>query len=79
MHYNMLFPSPAPLEELLAEFTEYQFEGGREGHFRYPSFTRERFIELVNKVFDKGGFYVHPHPKQYMSSTEPLVDNGWIG
>ena len=72
MHYNMLFPSPAPLEELLTEFSEYQFEGGAEGHFRYPSFTRARFTELVNAVFDKGGFYVHPHPKQYIDSTEPL-------
>ena len=72
MHYNMLFPSPAPLEELLSEFTEYQFEGGKEGHFKYPSFTKERFCELVDKVFEKGGFYVHPHPKQYMQSSDPL-------
>ena len=72
MHYNMLFPSPEPLEELLSEFPEYQFEGGPEGHFRYPSFTRERFTELVNAIFDKGGFYVHPHPKQYIDSPEPL-------
>ena len=72
MHYNMLFPSPKPLEELLSEFTEYEFEGGQEGHFRYPSFTRERFCQLVNTVFDKGGFYVHPHPKQYMRSNNPL-------
>ena len=72
MHYNMLFPSPKPLEELLFEFSEYQFEGGREGHFRYPSFTRERFTELVSAVISKGGHFVHPHPKQYMDSADPL-------
>ena len=47
MHYLMVFPSPKPLEELLSEFPEYEFEGGEEGHFRYPSFTRERFCVLV--------------------------------
>ncbi len=72
MHYNMLFPSPKPLEELLSEFEEYEFEGGQEGHFKYKSYTKARFTEIVNAVFEKGGFYVHPHPKQYMRSSDPL-------
>ena len=72
MHYNMLFPSPKPLEELLAQFTEYQFEGGAEGHFIYPSFTRQRFAELISTVLSKGGYFVHPHPKQYLDSADPL-------
>ena len=72
MHYLMVFPSPKPLEELLSEFPEYEFEGGEEGHFRYPSFTRERFCELIDSVKAKGGFFAHPHPKQYMNSTDPL-------
>ena len=58
--------------ELLTEFEEYQFEGGAEGHFVYPSFTRERFCELINAVKAKGGYFVHPHPKQYLDSSEPL-------
>lgn len=72
MHYNMIFPSPKPLEELLAEFTEYEFTGGSEGHFKYPRFTRERFGELIDAVKAKGGFFVHPHPKQCMQSDDPM-------
>ena len=71
VHYNMLFDSPKLLEELLEEFTEYQFTGGREGHFGYPKFTRERFCHLIDRVKEKGGFFVHPHPKQLMQSEDP--------
>ena len=66
VHYNMLFDSPAPLEQLLSEFPEYGFTGGREGHFGYPAFTRERFCQLIDAVKAKGGFFVHPHPKQLL-------------
>lgn len=72
LHYNMIFSEPKPLEELLAEFEEFQFEGGQEGHFRYPGFTRERFCRLVETVFAKGGFFVHPHPTDVMVSDDPL-------
>ncbi len=76
LHYNMLFEGPAPLEELLAEFPEYQFEGGAEGHFKYPSFTTERFGQLIDAVKAHGGFFVHPHPKQVMVSDDAL--NYWF-
>ncbi|MBQ8340212.1 MAG: hypothetical protein IJY16_07195 [Clostridia bacterium] len=72
LHYNMLFPGPKATEELLHHFPEYQFEGGAEGHFIYPKFTRERFGELIDKVKSLGGFFVHPHPKQVMVSDNPL-------
>lgn len=72
LHYNMIFEGPAPLEELLDRFPEFEFEGGREGHFKYPKFTRERFCELVDTVMELGGFFVHPHPKQVMVSDDPL-------
>lgn len=72
IHYNMIFDSPAPLEALLSEFPEFEFEGGREGHFRYPTFTTERFGELIDAVKAHGGFFVHPHPKQLMKSEDPL-------
>lgn len=72
MHYNMIFARPQPLEELLAEFEEYQFTGGPEGHFGYPKFTTERFGKLIDRVREKGGFFVHPHPKQLMESEDPL-------
>lgn len=72
LHYNMLFPGPKCTEELLHAFPEYQFEGGAEGHFVYPAFTRERFGELIDKVKALGGFFVHPHPKQRLTSDNPL-------
>ena len=31
LHYNMIFADPKPLEQLLSEFQEYQFTGGRNG------------------------------------------------
>lgn len=71
MHYNMLFPDRGDLAKLLAEFPEYQFSGGVEGHFVYPKFTRERFGELIDAVLARGGFFVHPHPKQLMQSDDP--------
>lgn len=72
MHYNMVFTGPEPLMELLTEFEEYGFTGGKEGHFNYPRFTTERFGELIDRVKEKGGFFVHPHPKQLMKSDDPL-------
>ncbi len=71
-HYNMLFDSPKPLEELLAEFPEFEFTGGTEGHFVYPNFNRERFGQLIDAVKEKGGLVVIPHPKQCMRSQYPL-------
>lgn len=71
MHYNMVFANPKPLEELLEEFEEFQFTRGIEGHFIYPKFTRARFCELIDAVKERGGFFVHPHPKQLMKCEDP--------
>ena len=73
LHYNMLFPEPAALEKVLTAFPEYQFEGGPEGHFQYPSFTRGRFGELMDAVRSNGGFFVIPHPRQIME-TDDVMD-----
>ena len=72
LHYNMLFENAQPLMELLGEFSEYQYEGGIEGHFVYPRFTRARFAELIEAVFARGGFFVHAHPKQVMKAADPM-------
>jgi len=72
MHYNILLPDRDELAELLDAFPEYGFTGGTEGHFSYPRFTRERFCELIDSVKARGGFFVHPHPKQVMRSDDPL-------
>lgn len=72
LHYNMLFENAQPLMELLGEFSEYQYEGGIEGHFVYPRFTRARFAELIEAVLARGGFFVHAHPKQVMKAADPM-------
>jgi len=72
IHYNMLVPGPKVLEEILNEFEGYEFEGGPEGFYKYLRFTREEMGVLVDAVLAKGGFYVHPHPKQYLKSNVPL-------
>jgi len=71
-HYNLLTEGPEQLEALLEEFPEYRFTGGREGHFVYPRFTKARLNELITSLKAKGGFFVHPHPKQVMVSDDPL-------
>ena len=71
MHYNILLPDRDELAKLLDEFPEYEFSGGVEGHFVYPSFTRKRFGELIDAVRAHGGFFVHPHPKQLMDADDP--------
>lgn len=72
LHYNCVFAKPEPFIEVLNSFEEFQFEGGSEGHFKYPHFTRERFTEVINKIKEKGGMFVHAHPKQVMESENPL-------
>ena len=64
LHYNMIFSDPKQLEGLLEEFPEFEFTGGPEGHFRYRSFTIERFGKLIDAVKRRGGFFVLPHPMQ---------------
>ncbi len=72
MHYNMIFDCPKPLMEILEEFEEFGYTGGKEGHFNYPHFTRERFCQLINRIKEKNGFFVFPHPKQIMKSDKAL-------
>lgn len=71
MHYNILLPDRDELAKLLEAFPEYQFTGGIEGHFVYPSFTRERFGQLIDDIKARGGFFVHPHPRQVMRAEDP--------
>jgi len=72
LHYNILLPHRDLLEGLLNEFPEFEFTGGVEGHFGYPAFTLERFRQLIDAIKARGGFFVHPHPKQVMVSDDPL-------
>lgn len=72
IHYNMIFENAKPLERLLETFTEFEFEGGAEGHFIYPTFTRARMCELIRFIKDNGGFFVYPHPKLIMDADDAL-------
>ena len=72
LHYMMLFEGPKPLEELFEEFPEFQFTGAPDGSAIYTDFELEHFKTLVRRVREKGGFFVHPHPKQVMVSDDPL-------
>ncbi len=73
IHYNMLFPHKYGLAMVLANFPEFEFRGDElTGSFQYPSFTKERFCELVKYVQSIGGIFVHPHPKTMLCSDDPL-------
>jgi hypothetical protein len=67
--------------ELLLEFEEFQFSGtALEGEFpSYPHFTRAELEVLVQAIRDKGGMFVHVHPKHegYLTSNDPL--DYWYG
>ena len=71
MHYLILVPHRDIVAQILDKFPEYEFSGGTEGHFVYPTFTRERFGELIDTIKSHGGFFVHPHPKLIMKSEDP--------
>lgn len=77
-HYNMVFADPEPLEQIVTEFTEFNYriwtEEDRAGcggqwHFSYPGMDSNRFNELITAVKEKGGLFVIPHP----SSTNETV------
>ncbi len=72
LHYNMIFSDPKQLEELLSEFEEFKFSGGSEGHFSYCPYPKARFLQIIESVMARGGFFVYPHPKQYVNSDDPL-------
>lgn len=72
LHYNMLFPGTGYIEKLVSMFPEYEFTGGQEGHFVYPSWTHEEFKKIIRAVKDLGGFFVIPHPKQILYADDPL-------
>ena len=73
MHYNMLFPHKYGLAMVMANFPEFEFCGDElTGSYKYPKFTKERFMELTKYVQSIGGIMVHPHPKTMMASENPL-------
>lgn len=77
VHYNMFFREPEHLLEILANFPEYKYTGGKngiaynEGTFSYPAFTTPRLHELIENIKKNGGLIVNVHPKQQMQSSDP--------
>lgn len=79
-HYNMSFTDHEALLEILYEFN-FGFTGTPlEGSFpKYPHFTRQELEALVKAVREKGGMFVHVHPKHngVLDSEDPL--DYWYG
>ena len=71
IHYNMITPGPEELMTVLEKYPEFEYTGGKEGHFIYPNFYKARFNKLIDDIRAVGGFFVHPHPKQMMVSDDP--------
>ena len=72
LHYCMLFQHPADLYRVMEAFPEYEYTGGPDGHYKYASFTPERFAQLGRFIHSLGGLMVHAHPKQMLSSDDPM-------
>ena len=72
-HYNMVFPHKYALAMVLANFPEFEFHGDElTGKFKYPSYTKERLVELGQYLRSIGGMLVHAHPRSLMGSDDPL-------
>lgn len=77
MHYNMIVPNPEALIKVVSSIPKFKFTGGKDdiplekGTFGYPGFTRAEMQELIQKIKDQGGLWVHVHPKQVMNSEDP--------
>ena len=72
MDYTMIFPDKEGLAKVMEAFPEFQYTGGTEGHYTYPSHTVERLMELGEFIWNIGGLLSHAHPKQLMASEDPL-------
>ena len=77
LHYNMIFAYPEQLEAVLFKFSnDFQYMND---HFRYPSFKKADFMELVKYIQKQGGFFsnVHPLYDSYLISTN--AEDYWYG
>ena len=70
--YTMIFPDKTGLAKVYEAFPEFEFTGGWDGHSIYPRWTKARFMELSEFVWNLGGMVSHAHPRQLMASKDPL-------
>ena len=69
--YTMIFPDKTGLAQVMGAFPEFQFTGTWDGHFGYPKFTPERFLELGEYIYSIGGLLSHAHPMQLPGTGNP--------
>ena len=69
--YTMIFPDKTGLAQVMGAFPEFQFTGTWDGHFCYPRFTPERFLELGEYIYSIGGLLSHAHPMQLPGTGKP--------
>lgn len=69
--YTMIFPDKTGLAQVMGAFPEFQFTGTWDGHFGYPKFTPERFLELGEYIYNIGGLLSHAHPLQLPGTGNP--------
>ena len=75
-HYNLIFSDPKAFEELITTFVQFEDHAPYgEGYvFDSISIPYTQVQELVTRVRELGGFFVHVHPKfpNYIQSDNPL-------
>lgn len=83
MHYNVIINDPDAMDDFFKSIPEYKFgpdpqNPGRDT-FIYAKFVSTRFREVVQELLDRGGFFVHVHPRgrSYLVSNDPL--DYWYG
>ena len=69
--YTMIFPDKTGLAQVMGAFPEFNFTGTWDGHFGYPKFTPERFLELAEYIYGIGGLLSHAHPLQLPGTGNP--------
>ena len=72
MDYTMIFPNKKGLADVLRDFPQFKFTGGKDGTYIYPNHSPEMLQLLGEYVYEHGGLLSHAHPKQLMVSDDPL-------
>ena len=72
MDYTMIFPDKTGLAKVMERFPQFEYTGGIEGTYKYINHTRAVMEELGEYIYSIGGLMSHAHPKQLMTSNDPL-------
>ena len=72
MDYTMIFPDKYGLAKVMERFPQFEYTGGTEGTYKYINHTRQVMEQLGEYIYSIGGLMSHAHPKQLMTSDDPL-------